>query len=81
MRSDVDADAAERVQARVVEVIDRAKGKLVKVRWGRRRLAPAVAKQRRGVYVYVKYVGMGGLVAKGSSETSSSRTWCSSSRP
>jgi small subunit ribosomal protein S6 len=65
LRSDVDADAAERVQARVVEVIDRAKGKLVKVEgWGRRRLAYPVAKQRRGVYVYVKYVGMGGLVAE-----------------
>jgi small subunit ribosomal protein S6 len=65
LRSDVDADTAERVQARVVEVIDRGKGKLVKVEgWGRRRLAYPVAKQRRGVYVYVKYVGMGGLVAE-----------------
>jgi small subunit ribosomal protein S6 len=65
LRSDVDPDMAERVQARVVEVIDRGKGKLVKVEaWGRRRLAYPVAKQRRGVYVYVKYVGMGGLVAE-----------------
>ena len=65
LRSDVDADAAERIQARVVEVVDRSKGKLVKVEaWGRRRLAYPVAKQRRGVYVYVKYVGMGGLVAE-----------------
>ena len=63
LRSDVDPDAAERVQTRVVEVIDRGHGKLVKVEgWGRRRLAYPVAKQRRGVYVYVKYVGMGGLV-------------------
>jgi small subunit ribosomal protein S6 len=65
LRSDVDADAAERVQTRVVEVIDRGQGKLVKVEaWGRRRLAYPVAKQRRGVYVYVKYVGAGGLVAE-----------------
>ena len=63
LRSDVDPDAAERVQARVVEVIDRGKGKLIKVEaWGRRRLAYPVSKQRRGVYVYVKYVGAGGLV-------------------
>jgi small subunit ribosomal protein S6 len=63
LRSDVDADGAERVQTRVVEVVDRAKGKLVKVEaWGRRRLAYPVAKQRRGVYVYVKYIGAGGLV-------------------
>jgi small subunit ribosomal protein S6 len=65
LRSDVDPDAAERVQARVIEVIERAQAKLVKVEaWGRRRLAYPVAKQRRGVYVYVKYVGAGGLVAE-----------------
>ena len=32
--------------------------------WGRRRLAYPIGKQRRGVYVYVKYVGGGGLVAE-----------------
>ncbi len=65
LRSDVDADTADSVQARVAEVVDRAHGKLVKVEaWGRRRLAYPVAKQRRGVYVYVKYVGAGGLVAE-----------------
>ena len=63
LRSDIDADTADRVQARVAEVVDRAKGKLVKVEaWGRRKLAYPVKKQRRGVYVYVKYVGAGGLV-------------------
>jgi len=65
LRPDVDADTADRVQARVAEVVDRGQGKLVKVEsWGRRRLAYPVAKQRRGVYVYVKYVGAGGLVAE-----------------
>ena len=65
LRSDVDADTADRVQARVAEVVDRGHGKLVKVEaWGRRRLAYPVAKQRRGVYVYVKYVGAGGLVGE-----------------
>ena len=63
LRSDVDADAAEKVQNRVAEVIDREKGKLVKVEaWGRRKLAYPVAKSKKGVYVYVKYVGRGGLV-------------------
>lgn len=65
LRSDVDADTADRVQARVAEVIDRGQGKLVKVEaWGRRKLAYPVQKQRRGVYVYVKFVGAGGLVAE-----------------
>ena len=63
LRSDVDADTAEKVQARVAEVVGRDNGKLVKVEaWGRRKLAYPVAKQKRGVYVYVKYVGRGGLV-------------------
>src|SRR5438477_1937585 len=63
LRSDVDADAADKVQARVSEVVAREAGKLVKVEaWGRRKLAYPVAKSKKGVYVYVKYVGKGGLV-------------------
>jgi small subunit ribosomal protein S6 len=65
LRSDVDAEAAERVQARVSEALVREQGRLVKVEaWGRRRLAYPLRKQRRGVYVYLKYVGGGGLVAE-----------------
>lgn len=63
LRSDVDADTADKVAQRVAEVVDREKGKLVKFEsWGRRRLAYEVAKQRKGVYIYVKYFGKGGLV-------------------
>jgi small subunit ribosomal protein S6 len=65
LRFDVDADLAEKVQARVADAIERENGKLVKVEaWGRRKLAYSVGKQRRGVYVYLKYVGAGGLVAE-----------------
>ncbi len=63
LRSDVDADTAEKVQGRVAEVVARENGKLVKVEgWGRRKLAYPVGKAKKGVYVYVKYVGRGGLV-------------------
>lgn len=63
LRSDVDADTADKVQNRVAEVIGRDEGKLVKVEsWGRRKLAYPVSKQKKGVYIYVKYVGRGGLV-------------------
>jgi small subunit ribosomal protein S6 len=63
LRSDVDADTADKVQGRVAEVVSRDNGKLVKVEsWGRRKLAYPVAKQKKGVYVYVKYIGRGGLV-------------------
>jgi len=65
LRGDVDVDSAEKVQARVADAIEREHGKLVKVEaWGRRKLAYPVRKQRKGVYVYVKYVGGGGLVAE-----------------
>jgi len=63
LRNDVDADGADRVASRVGEVVEREKGKLVKFEaWGRRKLAYPVRKQRKGVYVYVKYLGKGGLV-------------------
>lgn len=63
LRGDVDADTAEKVQQRVGEVVARENGKLTKVEaWGRRKLAYPVAKQKKGVYVFVKYVGQGGLV-------------------
>jgi len=65
LRSDVDAEAAGKVQARVADALDREHGKLVKVEaWGRRKLAYPIGKQRRGVYVYLKFVGGGGLVAE-----------------
>jgi small subunit ribosomal protein S6 len=65
LRSDVDAETAEKIQQRVAEAVEREGGKLVKVEsWGRRKLAYPVGKLRRGVYVYVKYVGGGGLVAE-----------------
>ena len=65
LRSDVDVETAERVQARVGDAIEREHGRLVKVEaWGRRRLAYPIGKQRRGVYVYLKYLGGGGLVAE-----------------
>jgi small subunit ribosomal protein S6 len=65
LRPDVDADTADKVQARVNEVVARETGTLMKVEsWGRRKLAYPVAKHRKGVYVYVKYAGKGGLVSE-----------------
>lgn len=63
LRNDVDADGADKVAQRVTEVVERENGRLVKFEsWGRRKLAYEVSKQRKGVYVYVKYLGKGGLV-------------------
>jgi len=63
LRQDVDPDSADKVASRVADVVARENGKLVKVEtWGRRRLAYTVAKQRRGVYYYLKYLGGGAVV-------------------
>ena len=63
LRSDVDAETADKIQNRAAEVIGREAGKLVKVEgWGRRKLAYPVGKMKKGVYFYLKYVGRGGLV-------------------
>jgi small subunit ribosomal protein S6 len=65
LRQDVDPDAADKVASRVAEVVGRENGKLVKVEtWGRRKLAYVVAKQRRGVYYYLKYLGGGAVVTE-----------------
>jgi small subunit ribosomal protein S6 len=65
LRPDIDADTADKVQARVSDVVQREQGRMLKVEsWGRRKLAYPVARHRKGVYVYVRYIGKGGLVGE-----------------
>jgi small subunit ribosomal protein S6 len=65
LRPDVTRDAQERVATRMTEVLGREKGRLTSIEnWGRRPLAYPVKKKKRGVYVYLKYLGGGGLVAE-----------------
>lgn len=65
LKPDVTRETQERIATRLEEVVGREGGKLTQVdNWGRRQLAYPVAKHRRGVYVYVKYVGGGVLVSE-----------------
>ena len=65
LKPDIDAENAERVGSRLAEVVGRESGQLTKVEtWGRRKLAYAIAKHRRGVYVYLKYLGSGRVVSE-----------------
>jgi small subunit ribosomal protein S6 len=65
LRGDIDPDGAERVSSRVSDVVAREQGKLVKVEsWGRRRLAFEIGKQRRGVYMFLRYLGRGSVVTE-----------------
>ena len=55
LRPDIDAESAEKVGSRLSEVVTRENGKLTQVElWGR----------RRGVYVYLKYLGDGKVVSE-----------------
>ncbi|MFO0630886.1 MAG: 30S ribosomal protein S6 [Polyangiales bacterium] len=65
VRPDIDADASEKIISRAVSAIEQTGGKLTRVEsWGRRRLAYPIAKQRKGFYVYVRYLGQIGTVAE-----------------
>ena len=65
LKPDIDADGAEKIGARISEVVTRESGRLTKVEsWGRRRLAYDIGKQRRGVYMYLKYLGGGKVVSE-----------------
>jgi len=65
LKPDIDAESAEKVGSRLAEVVGREAGQLTKVEtWGRRKLAYAIAKHKRGVYVYLKYLGTGRVVSE-----------------
>ncbi len=65
LRPDIDAETSEKVISRAVAAIESVHGRLTKVEsWGKRKLAYPVGKQRKGVYVYVRYLGYKGTVAE-----------------
>jgi small subunit ribosomal protein S6 len=65
LRPDVDNAVAEKIVDRAKDVIARLEGTLTKLdNWGKRRLAYPIQKNSRGLFVYLKYVGYGDLVAE-----------------
>ncbi len=63
LRPDIDAETSEKVLSRAVAAIEATHGRLTKVEsWGKRKLAYPIAKQRKGVYVYVRFLGHRGTV-------------------
>lgn len=65
LQPNVSRESSEGISARVAEAVSREGGKLTRVEsWGRRRLAYPVGKLKRGVYVYLRFLGRGGLVAE-----------------
>jgi len=65
LRSEVSRESSESISTRLTDVVSREGGKLTRMEnWGRRKLAYPVGKQKRGVYVYLKFIGRGGLVSE-----------------
>ena len=63
LRPDVAREGQEKVADRVSEVVGKQGGRLTQLEaWGRRALAYPVHKHKRGIYVYLKYVGGGAVV-------------------
>ena len=60
-----DNTEAERLNAKVSEIVGNFGGKLLKLdNWGRRKLAYPIRKNTRGIFVYTKYVAKPGVVAE-----------------
>ncbi|HEX5656064.1 MAG TPA: 30S ribosomal protein S6 [Polyangiales bacterium] len=56
---------AERINAKVNEVVGNFGGKLTKLdNWGRRKLAYPIKRNTRGIFVYAKYIAKPGVVAE-----------------
>lgn len=65
LEPNVQPDEAERIANRIVDIVTRLGGKITKVdQWGRRKLAYSIKKATRGVFVCVRMVGFGDLVAE-----------------
>lgn len=65
MRPNVERGDADDVAGRVADAIRGHSGQLSAAElWGRRRLAYPIQRHHRGVYVYVKYLGLGATVSE-----------------
>lgn len=63
LRPDVTNDGIGAVNAKVRGVIEAGGGRLLKIdNWGKRKLAYEVAKNSRGVYLFLHYLGTAGVV-------------------
>ncbi len=64
LKADTPKETSESIAGRVLDII-KSGGKTTRVEnWGRRKLAYEIQRQKRGVYVYLKYLGGGAIVSE-----------------
>jgi small subunit ribosomal protein S6 len=65
LQPSVDPDEADRIAARMKDIVSARTGHLVKIdNWGKRKLAYPINKSSRGVFVFLKYLGFEDMVAE-----------------
>lgn len=65
LEPNIDPDEADRIAARVKEIVTARTGHLIKIdNWGKRKLAYPIRKSSRGVFVFLKYLGFEDLVSE-----------------
>jgi small subunit ribosomal protein S6 len=64
LRPDASRETSEGLASRLKDVVSTSGAMRRIENWGRRRLAYDVAKHKRGVYVYIKYTGVGDIVSE-----------------
>jgi len=63
LNPDSATEVVDRVSGRCQEVIAKLEGKMLRAEnWGKRRLAYTVRKHPKGIFVYLRYLGYGGMV-------------------
>lgn len=64
LKPDVPREVTEGLATRLGDVV-KTEGALRRVEnWGRRKLAYTVSKQKRGIYIYLRYTGSGAIVSE-----------------
>jgi len=65
LRPNLEKEKAEKVATRLTDAISEHQGRVTEAElWGQRRLAYPIKKHHRGIYVYLKYLGRGDMVAE-----------------
>lgn len=65
VKQDLPDEAVDKVKDKVRSIVDRDAGKMIRFTiWGKKKLAYAIGKQNRAIFVHAHYLGTTGLVSE-----------------